>query len=101
MALSLLNQHTQYNLYSNCMVLFRATQGSPSLGEFIKSVWDEYQVWKREYKVYLEEFNVETRELGFNILYPLILMLLGRISSGGRSEEGALKIRERKSRLKK
>ena len=48
---------------------------------------EEYQVVKRgrEYNGYVEEYNVEKRERGRNKIFPSILSLLGRISSG---EEG-------------
>ena len=45
----------------------------------IKSVGEEYQVVKggREYPGYGEEYNVEKRERGSNMIFPLILRLLG------------------------
>ena len=53
-------------------------------GEFIKSVWEEFKVAKRgrEYHGCGEEYNVEKRERGSNIIFPIILRLLERISSG-------------------
>jgi len=36
----------------------------------------------REYHGCGEEYYVEKREMGSNIIFPLILRLLGRISSG-------------------
>ena len=55
--------------------------------EFIKSVGQEYQVVKRgkEYNDCAEEYNVELRKVGSNIIFPLKVRLLGRISS---AEEG-------------
>ena len=49
--------------------------------------WEEYQVVKsgREYHGCGAEYNVVKREKGSNIIFPIILRLLGRISSG---EEG-------------
>ena len=41
---------------------------------------------EREYHCYGKEFNVEKRELGINIIFPVILRLLGRISSRERGE---------------
>jgi len=51
------------------------------------SVGGEFQVVKRrrEYHGCEEELNVEKREMGSNIIFPIILRLFGRISSG---EEG-------------
>ena len=48
------------------------------------SFGEEYQVVKREreYNGYREEFNVEKREKKSNIIFSIILRLLGRISSG-------------------
>ena len=53
------------------------------LGKFIKSVGIEYQVLKRgrEYHGCGEEYNILIREMGCNIIFPIILRLLGRISS--------------------
>ena len=53
-------------------------------GEFIKSVGEEYQVVKRgrDYHVCWEESNKEKRENGSNIIFPMILRLLRRTSSG-------------------
>ena len=39
----------------------------------------------REYHGCGEEYNVEKRKIGSNIIYPIIIRLLGRISS---EEEG-------------
>ena len=51
--------------------------------KFIKSVGEESQVVKRggEYHCFWEEYYVEKRERGSNIIFPIILGLLGRISS--------------------
>ena len=59
----------------------------PSGGKFIKYVGEEYKVVKRgrECHVCGKEYNVEKRERGSNIVFPIILRLLGRISIG---EEG-------------
>ena len=53
-------------------------------GEFIKSVGEENQVVKRvrEYHGCGEEFNVEKKKRGSNTIFPIILRLIGRISSG-------------------
>ena len=52
-----------------------------STGEFIKFAWEEYQVVKRgrEYHGCGEEYNIEKRKRGSNIIFPI---MLGRISSG-------------------
>ena len=54
---------------------------------YIQSVGKEYQVVKRgrEYYSCGEKYNVEKRGRGSNIIFPFIIRLLGRISSG---EEG-------------
>ena len=51
---------------------------------FIQSVGEEYQVVKRgsEYHGCWKEYNVEKSES--NIILPIILMLLERISRGGK-----------------
>ena len=51
-------------------------------GKFIKSVGEEYQVMKggSEYHGCGEEYDVEKG--GSNIIFPIILRLLGRILSG-------------------
>ena len=56
-------------------------------GNFTKAVGEENHVWKRRrsYQGCVEEYNVEKREMGSNILFPVTLRLLGRISS---REEG-------------
>ena len=53
-------------------------------GGVIKSIEKDYQVVKREmeYHGYGEEYNVEKRKSGSNIIFSLIL--LGRISSEGK-----------------
>ena len=50
----------------------------------IKSVGEEYQVVKRgrTYHGCGEEYNVEKRQRGSNVIFPVILRLLGRISIG-------------------
>ena len=55
---------------------------------FIKSVGEEYQVMKRgkEYYGCEKEYNVEKRERGINIIFPIMLRLLGRLSSGEEDE---------------
>ena len=55
----------------------------PPLGQdrkFFKFVGEEYQVVKRG----REYHNVEKRKSGSNIIFPIILRLLGRISSKGK-----------------
>ena len=49
-----------------------------------KSFGEEYQVAKRgrEYNCCGEEYNMEKRDRGNNIIFPLIFRLLGRISRG-------------------
>ena len=44
----------------------------------------EYQIVKREREYYGcgEEYNVEKREMGSYIIYPIISRLLGEISNG-------------------
>ena len=56
-------------------------------GGFIKYIGEEYQVAKRRRKCHGcgEEYNLEKREKGRNIILPIVFKLLGRISSG---EEG-------------
>ena len=58
-------------------------------GEFIKSIGEEYKVVKRGRKYYGcgEEFNVERRVRGSNIIVPFILRLSGRLSKGVRGEQ--------------
>ena len=53
-------------------------------GGVINFVGEEYQVVMRgrEYHGGGEEYNVEKSERGNNIIFPIILRLLGRISSG-------------------
>ena len=57
--------------------------------KFIMSIGEEHQVVKRgrEYHDCGEEYNVEKREGGSNIIFPKILRLLGRISSGEKRTE--------------
>ena len=54
--------------------------------KFIKANGEECQVVKRgkENHGCGEEYEVEKRESGINIIFPLLLRLLGRISSGER-----------------
>ena len=40
-----------------------------------------------EYDVCGEEYKVGKSEIGGNIIFPVILMLVGRISSGGEGNE--------------
>ena len=49
----------------------------PGGGGIIKSVGEEYHVVKRgrEYHSFREEYNVEKRERGSNIIFPLIVRL--------------------------
>ena len=49
--------------------------------KLFKSVGEEYYVVKRgrEYHGFWEEDNMEKREWGSNIIFPLILRLSGRI----------------------
>ena len=51
--------------------------------KFIKSVLEEFQIvtMGRKYLCCGEEYNVEKRKVGSNIIFPIILRLLGRISS--------------------
>ena len=57
-------------------------------GGVINYFGEEYQVVKRERECHGcgEENNVEKREKGSNIIFPIILRLLGRISSGLRGK---------------
>ena len=50
----------------------------------IKSVGEEYQVVKRrrEYHGCAKEYNIEKRRNGSKIIFPIILRLFRRISSG-------------------
>ena len=41
----------------------------------------------REYHSCGEEYNMEKREMGSNIIFPIIFNLLGRISSGEKGNE--------------
>ena len=70
-----------------------------SRGKFIKSVGEEYQVVKRRKNYYGcgEEYNMEKRERGSNIIFPIILWPLGRISSG-EELKGGLKILEEENK---
>ena len=55
----------------------------------IKSVWEEYQVLKRgrEYHGGGKEYNAEKKEWGSNLIFPKILRMLGRISSGEKGKK--------------
>ena len=44
-----------------------------------------------------EEYNLEKRERGSNIIFPIILRLLGRISGGGKGKGTEKKIKIRKN----
>ena len=63
----------------------RQEEGQPHTGVYkVQTVGEEYQVVKRgrEYHACGEEYNVEKRERGSNIIFSIILRLLGRISRG-------------------
>ena len=54
------------------------------MGKFIKFLGEDYQVVNRgrKYHGFGGEHNVENMERGSNIIFTIILRLLGRISSG-------------------
>ena len=67
-------------------VLYCPVSGS---GGFIKYIGEEYQIAKRRRKFHGcgEEYNLEKREKGRNIIFPIVFRLLGRISSGEEGKE--------------
>ena len=56
----------------------------PFWGKFIKYVGEEYHVFEEveEISIMAVECTVEKREKGSNVIFPITLRLLGRISSG-------------------
>ena len=71
------------DLYSS---LFPHIGGS---GEFIQLVGEEYKVVARgrEYHDFGDEYNVEKKGSGSNIIFSTILRLLGKISRGAEGNE--------------
>ena len=63
-------------------------------GKFIQSVGEALKLWRGEYNGCGEEYKVEKRERGRNIIFLITFRLLGRISSG-KMEKGT-KISEKK-----
>ena len=58
----------------------------------MKSDWEDCQVVKKgsEYHGHGEEYSVEDRKRGSNIIFPIILRLLGRITSGEECQDGTV-----------
>ena len=81
-----------FNYIQGCIRSLSPLKGG--VGKFIMSVGEEYHVVKRgrEYHGCWEEYNKEKRERGSNMIFPLILRLLGRISGGAEGKGKEIKL---------
>ena len=70
--------------------MYKVPYSPPLGGKFIKPVGKEYQVLKeeREYHGCGEEYIVDKRKRGSKIIFPIILRLYERISSGEEGRRG-------------